>query len=601
MSWILKLKFEGDNTEYSADILEGATLKECVGEKGKHATQSCSLSIYDPLLAAKIFNASKDVDAKIMNGDACFFEGIIRPYATLSAEMNRENPIQLEVIDYTEILRSYIYTNLDGINGLTEEERAKCIESRVWSNKTITELIQLLFNLSKVKDKVTLVIPTDTRVKKYFSLEAGKYLDDIIEDFLYNYSYDFRFTPGKLTVFSTAVVDANHVSTPATVDLSSFNLSFEVERDDVSKDGVKLSYGDYHLQRMKIYEESQSYSGPQSISIDNTGKYFYKQEAHDRLDYGPNAAWSFSIDLEETKVISVSNLEISLGENAPDSSIVAITRNIGSFDNNGGQVYIHIKKAQSGGNNLRLFSIYFCVYADVIYKDISSITETILGLDPESYTAEYVEGADNARLLATNIQARNERAAYHYSFSTFTSVDPGTFVKIKENKVTGLATTARIVSRIYNPVTGLYKYDAEGAGDVSVKEIFTSENGNTPADIGQEYMLSLSTTRTTFLYEEEQSATVTATGLVFTRYNCKPKWTLNDVVLTATATEITISKGLLFVGPNILKCTATIDDAEITRELELNLIKAEGAIPLQSTSPLPMGTGSEQMECSQRY
>jgi len=577
MSWTLKLKFENDDIEYSADILEGATLKECVGEKGKHATQSCSLSIYDPFLAAKIFNATENVDAKIMNGTTCFFEGIIRPYATLSAEMNRENPIQLEVIDYTEILRSYIYTNLDGIEGLTEEERAECIESRVWTNKTIAELIQLLFDLSKVKGKVTYVIPEDTRVKKYFSLEAGKYLDDIIEDFLYNYNYDFRFTPGKLTVFSTAVVDKDHVATPATVNLSSFNLSFEVERDDVSKDGVKLSYGDYHTVRSEIYSDSRSYdlSMAQQIATKWHKGYFYKNTLHetDSLDYGDNIAWSLPSFYDDKTVMELQNLTVYGSIDGSDMSDATCTPGILSYDNNGGKPYLLVTR----GNRAYISTYKMTVSADIFYKDNSAVTETILGLDPESYSAEHVESAADARLLATNIQARNERAAYHYSFSTFTAVDPGTFVSINENAVTGLTTTARIVSRIYNPVTGLYQYEAEGAGDVAIKEIFTSVNGNTPSDIGQEYMMELTTTRSTFLYEELQTATVTASGLVFTRYQCTPKWTLNDVVLTDTTTQITISKSELNVGVNTLKCTATIDDAEITRDIELTLVKSEGA------------------------
>ncbi len=577
MSWTLKLKFEDDDIEYSADILEGATLKECVGEKGKHATQSCSLSIYDPILAAKIFNATENVDAKIMNGTKCFFEGIIRPYATLSAEMNRENPIQLEVIDYTEILRSYIYTNLDGIEGLTEEERAECIESRVWTNKTISELIQLLFDLSKVKGKVSYVIPEDTRVKKYFSLEAGKYLDDIIEDFLYNYSYDFRFTPGKLTVFSTAVVDKDHVATPATVNLSSFNLSFEVERDDVSKDGVKLSYGDYHTKQCQIYNEVDEWGYYTENMLISVGSgYYYKNTIHRSLnDYGDNVSWSFPSELDDKTIIAINNPQITGGFETSSKYGVTTAAGIVRYDNNGGSPYIRYTPICD--NVAYLYTGWIKVDADVIYKDKSAITETILGLDPESYSAEHVESAADARLLATNIQARNERAAYHYSFSTFTSVDPGTFVSINENAVTGLSTTARIVSRIYNPVTGLYQYEAEGAGDVAIKEIFTSVNGNTPSDIGQEYMMELTTTRSTFLYEELQTATVTASGLVFTRYQCTPKWTLNDVELTDTTTQIIISKSELNVGVNTLKCTATIDDAEITRDIELTLVKSEGA------------------------
>lgn len=581
MSWTLKLKFDKDDTEYSADILEGATLKECVGEKGKHATQSCSLSIYDPILAAKIFNATENVDAKIMNGTDCFFEGIIRPYATLSAEMNRENPIQLEVIDYTEILRSYIYTNLDGIDGLTEEERAKCIESRVWTNKTVNGIIHDLLDLSKVKGKVSYVIPGSGAAATdipYFSLEAGKYLDDIIEDFLYNYSYDFRFTPGKLTVFSTAVVDKDHVATPATVDLSSFNLSFEVERDDVSKDGIKLSYGDYHSIRSIIYS---SYwcgdSHGESIFRDEDIGFYFKNSFHDgdTLDYGENVSWVLSDTFKNKTILSVSNIAVSGWIGTMQKNAIGVSAGIGAYDNDGGQPYLKYTKAEGFKGRYLIGSASMTVRGTVSYKDNDSVVENILGLDPESYTAEYVEDVTSARLLATNIQARNERAAYHYSFSTFTAVDPGTFVSIKENAVTGLTTTARIVSRIYNPVTGLYQYEAEGAGDVTVKEIFTSVNGNTPSDIGQEYLMELTTTRSTFLYEKLQTATVTASGLVFTRYQCTPKWTLNDTELSDTTTEITIKNSQLNVGVNILKCTATIDDADIEREIELDLVKAE--------------------------
>ena len=578
--WTLHLKFIGDDNDYYSAVLEGARLKECVGAKGKHATQSCSVSIYDPVIAAKIFNSSDDVDAKIFCGDEVWFEGIVRPYATLQAERAYEKPVELEVIDYTELLRCYVYSDLSGLK-LSDEARKKCVETAVWKNLTVSEIAVKLFELSRISNKVILDIPSIPIVKKYFCLESGKYLDDVIKELLYEYCYDFRFTPGKLTVFPTKVVSSDSTPVSAADSLSSFNLAFKVTKEDSSNDGVKLQYGDYHTSEFLLYSENTRFDG-NFLAILEASRHsglFYKGRMHDggKLSvYGDNVPWQFTADsLKDKTVIDV--LSVRMEAEIQDETGVSWSAHCDSFDKDGGKPYVEydgiFDKWFGKG-----WGFVFRVYGQVLFQDKTLLTEKVLGLNPESMTADYIEESSDARILAANIQARNERSSYLYSFTSSVAVAPGSLVSLSENKVTGLSTEVRILSRTFNPLTGLYSYEAEGAGTVSVPEIFSDvQGGSAKTDVGQPYIMALTASKDSFIYEDpDEEFTVTASGLIFSLYGCTPSWTVNGNAVETSSLSIILKKSTLPVGSSTIECRTEYEGAVVSREIKISLIKASG-------------------------
>lgn len=579
--WSLHLKFDGDTTDYSAGILENATIKECVGARGKHAIQSCSVSIWDSILAAKIFNATKDIDAKICNGNTIVFEGVIRPYARLSAEMAHENPIELEVIDYTQILHCYVYTDLSDIDSVTQAVKDKCIETFTCSNIGVSELIEKLFGLTGITDRVKLVVPALSNKKKYFCLEAGKYIDDIISDLLFEYCLDYRFSPGTLTVFSTKVVDIDSKPIGASAEIGDFNLRFDVARDDMTEDGVSISYGDYKEGKFRIWTEDNRWdldfwAGLTTIwTADYESGYYYNRDMHKTLDdYKSKVSWQFPESLRDKTVIGVANLEVK-GE-LHDETGVEYSSHCDEYDKDGGKPYIKYSGVFNYTWGGKGWGFYMEVWASVFYRDSSLKYEKILGLNPTKVTALYIENVEEAKLLCANLQARNEKAVYSYSFSTKVDLIPGAIVRLDEDKVTGLVTDVRILSKTYNPLTKLFKYEAEGAGSVKIPEIFSSASGGSPvSEYPQVYFFELEASKSSFFVEEADSDfTVTARGTVFSQYGCVPQWSFNGAVQDETGLVLHLRKSLLKVGINTVECSTILNGQLHEKTVTVTLIHA---------------------------
>lgn len=577
-AWTLHLKFNGDNTDYYSGILDGAVIKECVGAKGKHAMQSCSVSIWDSILAAKIFNSKDDIEAKIHNGDTVVFEGVIRPYARLSAQMAYENPIELEVIDYSQILRYYIYTDLSDLNlDLSDSAKEKIIETRVYEDISLSTLIRNLFTLAKIDKKVSIEIPEIDIRKDYFCLEAGEYLDDIIAELLYEYCLDYRFTPGKLTVFSTKVVDKDKKAIEPTETLSDFNLTFEVNRADQSDDGVKVNYGIYRVKRMKLYSVDTRFDNYPDFymwTAAHYSGYYYNHKMNKTLDNLPKVSWSFGENMSNNTILNISNIECKAG--LQDERGVWYQGFCKEYDKDGGKPYIQYDGwfNQLFGNG---WGFTMEVYGLVFYRMSEDASTELIGLSPTNVTTDYIESADDAGILAINIQARNEKAAYTYGFTSWTEVAPGTIVALEENKVTGLSAIVRIISRTLDPKTGLYTYEAEGAGEVTIPELFSQSRGDNGSIIdsdGRSYIIDIELSKD-MIVSSKDKVTATASGMLFSSYGCTPHWELNGEALSDTELSITLKATQLQVGDNTLRCYAEYEGETIEKSVTIMLVSAE--------------------------
>lgn len=575
MSWTLHLKFDNDTTDYFSGILsDGASFKECVGAKGKHASQSCSVSILDPILASKIMTATKNIHARIMDGNSVFFEGVIRPFAKLSAEMNRELPLQLEVIDYTETLRRYVYSLVEKTSVEAELGKGKVVETFTERDIAIDALIRKLFSLANLPEHIKINVPSIGIIKKYFCLEPKSYLDDVINDLLYEYCLDYRFSPGSLTVFSTKVIDGSKNPIAAVDSIADFNLSFSVQKEDYVDDGCKVNYGTYGIEKVQIYSEDNRWDSDwwKSYHEKSTGYYFQKG-MHKSLDeYKDSVSWTLPDRLADCQIIDITDIELE--EELQDEIGVTTSAHCDEWNKDGGKPYI----AYDGTFN------YLCgtgwgfvlkVNGLVLYRDPTLYQKTVLGLSPVEITTKYIESASDAHALAVNVHARNVRAAYVYSFSSFKALVPGALVSLDENKVTGLGTTVRILSRSYDPITKLYEYRAEGAGAVSIPPVVSSGTAPSVSTVGPTYMLDVKASKTSFIVEEADCAIdIFASGILISQYGCNVQWTFNGSVLADTSSRIRLQKVNLKVGANTVKASCLYNGQVFERTVTLTLVAA---------------------------
>ena len=105
MSYVVKLHFTSGDKTYSV-LRDGFDLGDQVGAKGRHATQSCRLRIRSAEASALFLQETAlFVDAALCersgNTDTVLFEGVVRPYQTVSAKNATEDNFSFEIMDYT--------------------------------------------------------------------------------------------------------------------------------------------------------------------------------------------------------------------------------------------------------------------------------------------------------------------------------------------------------------------------------------------------------------------------------------------------------------------------------------------------------------------
>ena len=193
---------------YDLTVLsEGFSFNNVCGEAGKHAVSSVNVQVRpfkDGVnISNKIINSDGLITAEIIDS-AALFTGVIRPYLNTSSTNAYAENLRLEVMDNTEIMHIYVYDpSVDGV-----------IEGRIYpsvkKNILMRDLVEWLFSLCNLGVD-TSSISADEMVP-YFKLSAGVYVDEVIERFLFEYGYDYKFdSTGKGVIFHTYLDDVSVV------------------------------------------------------------------------------------------------------------------------------------------------------------------------------------------------------------------------------------------------------------------------------------------------------------------------------------------------------------------------------------------------------
>lgn len=512
-------------------MLTGSSVKWACGELGKHRTSSMAAVVRDINLAAALISHDGLVDAVIRKGDDIVFTGVIRPYVSISSKYDQTDELELEVLDYTEKMHIKVLERVEGV-----QEQSGCIFTETMDGlKICAGEGSLVYKLAAKAGVVIASAPTVDVILQRFELKAGEYLDDALSSLLYEYLLDYRFdASGKMVIYQTSP-DTAHTST-----VSSFFGSFTVQKTDDPKDGAVVSYDKYlTVDDYKIGEWSDS-----KFTLAVVGGY--------DSGFFDAASKKIIFDLsglgDKQKAARISNVWASAWSSGPIAGSPSVS--IDSWDQQGAVI------STSGGGWYYAGTIKWGVkiYGDItyLYSEKSSVGYT--GKDTESYAARYIQRTEDAVRLVEAIRKRN--AAKSVSFSTYEDLEIGGFVRIDEDKITGLDSKIRITQKSYDVITSLYSYTAETVGTVTVAppDISTEVEVQDPAtDLGP--FLEIRADRTQVLQEESDvEIHVSSSGYGLDRYGLSVSFFLNNnSVRSNDGRTLTIAKRQLQLGINSIE------------------------------------------------
>lgn len=590
-------RFKNKTIENVAILSKGFSLQEGVGEKGKHISQSCKISIDNREVLEELVAAADYVFASVYKAETVIFEGVIRPYVSIQAKYNYLDSFSIEILDYTELLKKYVYLDPKAFEGFDISIKEDIIVAQSWTNITVKDLITKLLALAKINELVSIDIVDNSAslsILKYFVLEEGDMLDEVVSKLLYENLLDFRFSPGKIEVFSTQI---SYTYAEEIKDLR-LNLSLEKVSDDT--DGIELKYNRFASDRVEIYRENNRFDGNWWEAF-YTGQskqgYYYQKDMHDNPPEKFTATWDFKQIKESwdsANPVAIRDLDVNA--TLHDEEGVTYYPICDSYDITGGRVYVYYD-----GYFDEIFGkgwgFEYSVTATVDFKTGSEI-KRVWGLNPESYSAKYIDTADSAIRFVESFCKRQKTSIYKYRFKASDELLPGHFYSIADDKVTGLRSVIRITSRTPDFLTGLYDYKAEGADDVEIGDIVDqgTTSGSGAALPGESEILKLTANRSWFAQEEKDSIVIiTAAGFVFNQ-DVSLRWRLNGVEVGDSGKVLQFLSKELALGVNTISADTYFQGKNYSASIEILAVKSSEDTIIQfkwGKSPVvpPIGGG----------
>ncbi len=462
-------------------LSEGFSFNSVCGEAGKHAVSSVNVQVRpfkDGVnIANKIINSDGLIKAEIIDS-AALFTGVIRPYLSTSSTNAYAENLRLEVMDNTETMHIYVYDpSVDGV-----------IEGRIYpsvkKNILIRDLVEWLFSLCNLSVDVS-SIPTDETVP-YFKLSAGVYIDEVIERFLYEYGYDYKFdSTGKAVIFHTYLDDVS-IKGEIKDAINSISLS----RSDDTLDGLNVTYKKYSYAANKrilnFYTGNMKFDDWGLLGATLHGK-LYSGFMHDE-QFNPNSSmpdgnlwnWNFEncgvmIDDERKLTASdvlfvdtdISRCKVNLyDEDGVDYSLV-----LDSYDENGCRLWVDYNGRFNVNpdftNGWVGWTWRIEVYGNIGYAMSEDFSYSIDGPNPETFKFQYymVQSSDNIKEnLVKKYYNRQKLSKVTYEFQSLSEYEIGDFYTLID-PVSGRSQDVRLISRKKGS-DNIYTYRAEGAGKI---------------------------------------------------------------------------------------------------------------------------------------
>lgn len=560
---ILRIEFKSGRLDFSV-LSKGFSLKNCVGAAGKHQTATCSIQIHSQIAFAKIMEENSLVKASLIDNGQNVFSGVIRPYFNFTAVNNYINDFSLEILDYTELLHKKVTVSLEDV--LEEPIEGAIYEEdldgyMIASADGVDSVLHHLTSLCGIKD---INSPVIDKVLPRLSLKDGDYIDELLEDLLYEYGYDYYFDPdGKMVVYST---DTENTTITKIQDLRG---SLSLKRSDVDYDGTTVTYPKY-----KTAEHQQIYYN--SWNDQNLDALFGYIVTHQYLpeEESRGLTWDLSkIRSDEGEEIRLSNFSATSGSTG--NGAFETIAHLSDCNDSGGKGYVEYWGwygwTVMGGKA----GVYLKVFADVTYLKSESTKIGIIGSNTKEYIANYVYNKEDAEYLARLIHNRNRCGSYTLSFSSRELLKPGQICEINEPKITGLLSKVRVLSRRmteYTPYSGIYEYEAESCGEVSALTNIDIDNDQAlNPDLEDFFELTCSHysiyTTDNIAVLAKVSGSILSTGFL--------NWYINDVKVSPTGdtpTTLSITQAQLKVGSNTVMAAVSYEGNIYTKKAIITLV-----------------------------
>lgn len=470
----------GDRT---VNILkEGYRSGNQVGAKGKHATQTCSLSIRSYEVSAMLLQEEAPlIRAELMDDGAIVFQGVVRPYQTVSAKNSTENYFSLQLMDDTETLKN---------TAITEPED--------YLDKTLAWCINYLYDMADLPE--TLAVPqelSDIEVP-FFSLDPDKYakVSDQIEAMLWEYGYDYKFSGTSCNIIRTWVDSASGL--PG-VDVRN---TLKVQRDDNWTDGIKVNYG-----VMEICRQVRLASWKEDVADLQTWRYvlpwsYSTSSGHvtRTVGYDPFYPGTKPANFKTEYILGAQNCQAKYVENC---TVLGLTPHAQSVEIEFS--WSDLRQNYVWGNPIANWP-YIEVYGDIIYAIPGDYQENITGEKPDEITLLYVRSEAGAKAVAEREYKRAKCAPVTFSFQSLENYEAGSFCRLTDS-VTGIDAVIRILSCSMN-ADGICSVTAESADYINMSVETEDLKLRDALDVGTEIIL----TATTDTVGEGSSVTVTASG-----------------------------------------------------------------------------------------
>ena len=439
MSYVVKLHFTSGDKTYSV-LRDGFDLGDQVGAKGRHATQSCRLRIRSAEASALFLQETAlFVDAALCersgNTDTVLFEGVVRPYQTVSAKNATEDNFSFEIMDYTEILK------------------IKSFESENFTDKTLGWVVSHIYSLADLDPDLSYPAEMENITLAFPILDADKYgnIADLLSAILFEFGYDYKFTPGTCSIFRT------YLSSSSGLSVASIKNQLKVQRDDNWTDGIRVKYGVAGICRkipianwMEDISDLQWWRYALPWSYSTSSGHVTRTVPYDLSRWNKKPA-----ELKEEHILYASNLNVPYDPYCTILSLTAQARSIAvefSWDKTVNYLWGNV----TGGQMPNI-----TVYGDIVYALPGDYEEQISGEKPDEFTLVFCQSTDLAKAFAEREYKRAKVAPLTYSFQSLTHYAAGSFVRLTDT-VIGIDVPVRILS-CSRDANGVYTVKAESA------------------------------------------------------------------------------------------------------------------------------------------
>lgn len=557
--WTIRIFFDGDAADPAVYPLKSCSIPRCVGAAGTHAQQKATVSISGPTvsLSLKLVGRKEQTKAEIYEGTAIRFTGLIDTDWDFDAKGRLIESVSLTVMDYSGKLKIGVF----GDDVAPENARLVRGPQR-WQNYAVcdpasqdTSIVHQILKLAAGFLGITIPVKCDATCTirlDYFQLEQDSDLKTQLEQLLKEFRLDYIFDADN----SIRIISTDSTGEPVAT-VTDFRNSLRGSGSVYKPKSIKATWRKY--ERRVGEKLGEGYHKSDSVNSRS-------------VEYGQDVTWSLpdGANLDGWEIVSIENLnpgstwtETGVTHPRIDGASAKIT----SYDLEGCHIVMERHGACAKGY------IRARITADIVirynkthelYSNPGTTQESLTLLHHHQLSSS--DGIEGATEYAMYYEAMKRKASTTYTFSSLSEYAPGAIVTLSESSVTGISAKVRILEQTLDPLTGIYKYKAEGAGDLDLKEAITKAETSEDHPIYGGDFLELSAD----LDESTGVVTVVAEGDAIDYYGLTPAWNLNGTSVTSTGLSVTFPVRDLALSGNVVTCTATLNGETVTATYDID-------------------------------